>query len=173
MALGILILSIGLMMVVNPFLPEVPEEPEVEAAATTTSTAVDSTATVLSQTSTSTSTDRPASASTTVAGPSTTEEQVTSTPSDPFCVQVGNSMPVDASCFEEEWPLTVDSGTLTCENDAVTFESGGVVYADNGLAMTWDLGEDIDPIWKDHPDLDSLKVNIGPLLDTGLDVLCA
>ncbi len=69
--------------------------------------------------------------------------------------------------------LSVESGTLACEAGAVTFESDGVTYAVNGLAIGraeengW---TDIDAIWVDDPSIEGLKINIGPLLDRGLEL---
>ena len=48
--------------------------------------------------------------------------------------------------FPHDWPLTVDSGVLRCEDDAVTFSVGSRTYALNGTAMTRGLPE-IEPIW--------------------------
>jgi hypothetical protein len=74
----------------------------------------------------------------------------------------------------DPWPFTVDSGTLTCDGDAVTFETGGTVYAINGFALQradvegWqDIGE--SDIWIDIGG--GLKVYIGAVIDLGL-MLC-
>ena len=48
----------------------------------------------------------------------------------------------------DDWPLTVDSGVLMCENGAVTFHVDGKDYAVNGFARSLNLGDDIRPIWK-------------------------
>ena len=72
----------------------------------------------------------------------------------------------------EEWPLTVDSGIVRCEaGTQVVFEANGETYAVNGTAMTQlpDLPR-IDEIWADSPDIAGLKVDIGPVIDTGLDL---
>ena len=76
-------------------------------------------------------------------------------------------MAVDASCFDEAWPLTVESGILYCDADAVTFASSedAVGYAVNGMASTRGAPE-IDIIWADAGD--GLKVNISPLISLGL-----
>ena len=77
-------------------------------------------------------------------------------------------MVVDQTCFDAEWPPTVESGTLSCDKDEVTFTmEGGPIYAVNGLADARGAGIDIGPIWADAP-LD-LKVDIGPLITAGLD----
>ncbi len=75
-----------------------------------------------------------------------------------------------------EWPLTVKSGVLQCEEEIVsslvvqrvTFTTpDGVTYAVNGHAL--DAGyPDIKPIWKKEPGGYGLRVNIGPLIDRGL-----
>jgi hypothetical protein len=86
----------------------------------------------------------------------------------------GSGETVRAEDFGDSWPLTVSEGRLACERGmAVVFtDPSGNRYAVNGMAMTWDLGADIDPIWRDNPnpDLGGLKVNIGPLIDRGLDL---
>lgn len=81
---------------------------------------------------------------------------------------------VSRADFGDQWPLTVDGGTLRCEADAVSLEARGVVYAVNGTAESRDIGVDIDPVWADDPDSPAdlgLKENIGPLIDRGL-ALC-
>jgi len=76
---------------------------------------------------------------------------------------------VSRATMGEDWPLTVDSGTLRCEGDAVTFETtDGDIYAVNGTAKTTTDYPDIDAIWADDPALAGLKKNIGPLIDQGL-----
>jgi hypothetical protein len=86
------------------------------------------------------------------------------------CPVSGNTRTVSAACIDP-WPLTVDSGLLSCNADSVTISTGGTVYAVNGMAETRGDGIDIDPVWADNPDLDGLKVNIGGLIDAGL-ALC-
>jgi hypothetical protein len=73
--------------------------------------------------------------------------------------------------FGEDWPLTVDSGVLACQGaGAVTFTAlDGTTYAVNGLAQSATPYPEIDPIWADSG---KPKVDIGPLIDRGLD-LCA
>ena len=80
----------------------------------------------------------------------------------------------------DEWPLTVDYGVLLCENDAagdialqiVTFQDpSGKMYAFNGTAKTHTDLPAIDPIWADDPDVDGLKIDMGPLNERGL-ALC-
>jgi hypothetical protein len=88
---------------------------------------------------------------------------------------------ISKSQFKDQWPLTVDSGTLKCEPaptslkvQFVTFTSGGKTYALNGIARGqakqrgW---KEIDPIWKDNPEIPGAKINIGPLITLGL-TLC-
>lgn len=82
-----------------------------------------------------------------------------------------NEADVSAADLGAEWPLTVPRGVLRCEGGAVTFTaSGGTVYAINGTAMTRNAGADIHSIWRDSPDGLGLKINIGPLIDRGLDL---
>lgn len=81
----------------------------------------------------------------------------------------GNDREVAASDYGDEWPLTVESGTLRCDGDSVIFETGGTEYAVNGLADGRGYA-DIDPIWAPAPEGGGLKLNIGPLLDDGLEL---
>ena len=72
--------------------------------------------------------------------------------------------------------MTVESGLLCCrKGTAVTFETGGRVYAVNGMAMTWKIGEDIepiwaagDPIWVADRNQGGKMVNVGPRKNSGL-----
>lgn len=45
------------------------------------------------------------------------------------------------------WPLTVGTGTLGCASGAVTFKSGGTIYALNDVAKSRGLAA-IQPLWK-------------------------
>lgn len=87
----------------------------------------------------------------------------------------GPYIDVSADSFDGIWPLTVEAGTLACSDQAVTFATGGVVYAVNGTAAGraaasgW---EPIDDIWADDPAADlGLKLNMGDLIERGL-ALC-
>ncbi len=78
---------------------------------------------------------------------------------------------VSKAGFGDNWPLTVDSGELACEGNAVTFKApDGTRYAVNGTAQGSTGLPEIDPIWADNPDTTGLKINIGPLIDAGLEV---
>jgi Protein of unknown function (DUF2511) len=87
---------------------------------------------------------------------------------------------VSRTDYGNDWPLTVESGTLRCDPpSAVTFTTeNGTTYWINGTAASMADGNgwlDVEPIWADDPDptyegLD-LKINIGPLIDDGL-TLC-
>lgn len=74
--------------------------------------------------------------------------------------------------FGEDWPLTVESGTVACLRPSiVVFYAEGVTYAINGVAQSTDEYADIRPIWRDHPIVEGLKVSIAPILERGL-ALC-
>jgi hypothetical protein len=70
----------------------------------------------------------------------------------------------------DNWPLTVDGGTLHCEGaGAVTFTTDdGTTYAVNGLALGMHKWPDIDPLWADASG--GLKKDIGPLIERGLSL---
>lgn len=69
------------------------------------------------------------------------------------------------------WPLTVDSGVLTCVGSGgigkVTIVVDGITYAVNGTAKADKDNLDIRPIWADA-ETAGLKKDISPLLDEGL-----
>jgi hypothetical protein len=87
-----------------------------------------------------------------------------------------NERSVSRADYGSAWPLTVESGTLRCEEaGAVTFTSDdGATYWVNGTAGNeaeargW---KNIRPIWADDPTAEGLKISIGPLIDDGL-ALC-
>lgn len=94
---------------------------------------------------------------------------------------VAGSEVIDKASFDKEWPLTVDSGTLSCEQvpgvrsgQLVTFTTQGKTYAVNGTAKGHAKNrgwiEEIRPIWKDHPDVPGLKIPISSLIDRGLQL---
>jgi hypothetical protein len=74
---------------------------------------------------------------------------------------------VSRADFGADWPLTVESGTLSCFNSAVTFATGGDVYALNGLASQEGGWADVHAIWAK----DSLgQKDMLPLIDRGLEL---
>jgi hypothetical protein len=74
---------------------------------------------------------------------------------------------VSASDYGEEWPLTVDHGTLGCTRlgrvgsvdlQAATFTApDGTTYALNGTARSHTRHAEIRPIWADNPEFPGLK----------------
>ncbi len=90
-----------------------------------------------------------------------------------------NERSVSRADYGNAWPLTVESGTLRCEEPgAVTFTSDedGTTYSVNGTAegMAEASGwQNIRPIWADDPNptMEGLEISIGPLIDDGL-ALC-
>ncbi|MGH2788898.1 MAG: DUF2511 domain-containing protein [Actinomycetota bacterium] len=70
-----------------------------------------------------------------------------------------------------DWPLTVEEGVVSCEGAGeVYFTAEGTKYAVNGLAQGASNGPDIDAIWADDPGGGGLKINIGPIIDRGLEL---
>ena len=74
--------------------------------------------------------------------------------------------------YGASWPLTVDSARLCYAMQAVWVEVKGKKYDLNSMAKIvlprhghdyCDLRE----IWKDDPDIEGSKVNVGPLIDAG------
>lgn len=71
----------------------------------------------------------------------------------------------------KDWPLTVEEGIVRCEGASeVYFTAEGRTYAVNGMAMTVSDLPEIDAIWADNPDIKGLKINIGPIIDRGLEL---
>ena len=76
----------------------------------------------------------------------------------------------------DEWPLTVDYGVVACEKHTAgqtvmiaTFTGpDGVEYALDGTAKSHTDAADIEPIWADDPEVEGLKISIGPLIDRAL-----
>lgn len=64
----------------------------------------------------------------------------------------------------DKWPLTTEDGVLRCQGSdgygAATIRTAGKVYALNGVAKQQEAGVDIEPIWRDDPDLDGLKISL-------------
>ena len=81
------------------------------------------------------------------------------------CGPAPGTRQVSRADFGEEWPLTVESGLLRCQAGAVTFETGGSVYAVNGLAMNNQQNLDIGPIWASG--VNTPKKSMSPLVDAG------
>ena len=92
------------------------------------------------------------------------------------CGNGGDGREVTEEEFGEDWPFTVASGSVDCNNlsnglRVAVFRSGSVTYALNGTATARaeDQGyEDVMKIWRDDPDYEGLKINIGPILDLAL-----
>ncbi|HTU15936.1 MAG TPA: DUF2511 domain-containing protein [Solirubrobacterales bacterium] len=77
---------------------------------------------------------------------------------------------ISQSDLGKKWPLTVDHGTLGCDGMGVLFEApDGTTYGLNGTAQTMGY-PGIDPIWKPDPLGYGLKINIGALMDRGLEL---
>jgi|SRR5665811_1269652 len=77
---------------------------------------------------------------------------------------------VSRSEYGKDWPLKVSHGILRCDDEAVTFLApDGTEYGVNGTALTQGFPE-IDPIWQNSPDPYVPKVNIGPIIDLGLEL---
>jgi hypothetical protein len=80
---------------------------------------------------------------------------------------------VSRAQMSDDWPLTVEAGTLRCEASAVTIEVDGVTYWVNGIAggraeaNGW---VDVEAIWAADPDIPGMKINIGAILNPGLDL---
>ena len=72
--------------------------------------------------------------------------------------------------YGDAWPLTVPGVRVELlAGCAAVVHTTTKTYALNGVAIRHGYPR-IDPIWRDHPDIPGLKVNIGPLLDLALSL---
>lgn len=113
---------------------------------------------------------RTAPAASPVVGPPAA--QAPSTPAAPEADP--HSQLLKSSDLGDLWPLTVSEATVTCRpGGAVVLTAGGTDFAVNGTAMTMyksmtritDSG-----LWRDATTGAGPKVNIGPIIDIGLDL---
>lgn len=101
--------------------------------------------------------------------------------------EISHEKVVSRSMYGDEWPLTVESGTLKCLGyGGVVFISNGRIYGLNGTAKTYgrDKGYvDLHTIWADDTTLikslmavgatreeASAKISIQPLIESGLEL---
>ena len=101
--------------------------------------------------------------------------------------RTGNVQRVSRETWADgEWPLTINSGSLTCLSIESTspgipvveatflVDDGGRAWALNGTATSraesLEAEPDIRSIWKDNPDLPGTKFSIGGLIDLGLEL---
>ena len=82
-----------------------------------------------------------------------------------------NRRTVSSADFPGEWMLTVDKGELICKapSTIVFIAPDGAQYAVNGTATSRGYA-DIQPIWKDNPEIPGTKINIGSLISKGLEL---
>ena len=80
---------------------------------------------------------------------------------------------VSSTEYGGDWPLTVSSAKLCCKHGAVWVEVCGKKYGVNGtskgLLRKWGhTSFHFTDIWKDHPDIEGLKVSVHRLIQDGL-----
>ena len=111
-------------------------------------------------------------ASSTVA-PSTTTSTSTST-STTATTQRRERGYIAAATFEDPWPFTVEEGVVRClGGSAVVLIAEGTTYAINGLARGRIADEgwsEVEPIWLENPSIPGTRIDIGPVIDIGLDL---
>lgn len=84
----------------------------------------------------------------------------------PPAEQAPNTRILSAAQYGEAWPFTVESGEIGClpipntNTEVITFTVNGVTYALNGIAEGHGFA-DIDPIWRENPNLPGTKINTG------------
>ena len=83
------------------------------------------------------------------------------------------SKTVRSTDYGQDWPLIVDSARLCAKHGAVWVEVNRKKYGVNGTSKTmlprWGHScFDFDEVWKSHPTIDGVKVNIHRLIQDGL-----
>lgn len=91
-----------------------------------------------------------------------------------------NELLIKRSDFGDKWPFTANQGILKCEGyKIILIEINGIGYALNGNARSFANKYNLreideiwldDPQWKDEPLMAGIKVNVGPLIDRGLEL---
>lgn len=85
----------------------------------------------------------------------------------------GAGVEVTEKEYGDDWPLTVESAELRCEEPSVVIaEADGTTYALNGAAQQEGYPP-VDPIWRDDPEAPEgvdMKVSLRPLNDRGLEL---
>ena len=70
--------------------------------------------------------------------------------------------------FGDKWPFTVEAGVVDCvRGGGAIFRSNGQTYQLNGTASHMGY-QPVNPIWRDNPEINGLKIDIGPMIDLAL-----
>lgn len=73
--------------------------------------------------------------------------------------------------YGDKWPFTVSEGKLECRgSDQVVFTANGTTYAVNGTAQVTKKYRHIREIWRDDPSLPGAKIDIGIIIERGLEL---
>lgn len=103
------------------------------------------------------------------------ERFVSEETTDEGCPQDGNKVLVTPDCVAEEWPLTVDEGEAYCTEPSAALlrvpagQPEGGIYGLNGMADSVVDGlKPLEDVWRENPDIDGTRINIGPLIDIAL-----
>ena len=80
---------------------------------------------------------------------------------------------ITADEYGDQWPLTVDRAKLCCRHNAVWLKVNRKRYGLNGtsygLLERYGLRvRELEEIWRSNPEIEGLRVNIGPLIQDGL-----
>ena len=93
-------------------------------------------------------------------------------PAEPQRTEISSNVS-SATWTEGPWPFTIESGELACigpaEDPGVFIAlASGEMFALNpaGIRMADEVGAiaDLDPIWRDDPDILGVKVNVSPMI---------
>ena len=72
--------------------------------------------------------------------------------------------------YGDDWPFTVEEGTLICDLRQVTFAHDGVVYGLNRTARATGLYEDIAPLQVEDASSEDGRKSLEPLVEDGRDL---
>jgi len=73
--------------------------------------------------------------------------------------------------YGERWPFTVDEGYLDCKGfREVIFRVGRKEYGLSGEAVGAEKYLNIDPIWREDPQMKGTKIIVTPLVQKGLGI---
>jgi len=71
----------------------------------------------------------------------------------------------------DDWPLTVPNGRIECRDGLhIVIRTDRGLYPLNGSAASSGRYHDLIDIWRDHPDVDGMRVSLAPLLEIGREL---
>ena len=85
------------------------------------------------------------------------------------------SRKITAEEYGDRWPLSVEKAKLCCRHSVVWVKVNRTKYGVNGTSYSLlrrhgFTVHQIEQIWRPHPEIEGLRVNIGPLIEDGLNL---